>query len=264
MYNLHAQKDDRAMEKEPKDRICVALNSFERSSEAVATVARLCHHVGWFSLGPLFQGASAFGPIHTEIRQAISDSGARLFCDTNYYGALADMSLAALAQVKNRANMFSVACQGGGEMMKSAAETVVMQADGLGVPRPLVVGVTLLPHIISLGYVDISDISRPYCIRIMAQYTQYAGLDGAVAYFPEEIANIRETCGEGFLIVAAGVTSDEEYNHNNPRHISTVSDAIIAGADIVIVDDCVTRHPHDSDRLTAVQVITEQIGLALA
>ena len=109
-------------------------------------------------------------------------------------------------------------------------------------PAILVLAVTVLT---SLDEAELRRIGMPgsameNAVRL-AELARRCGLRGVVAS-PEEIAAIRERCGDGLLIVAPGVRP-EGSDHGDQRRTKTPAAAIAAGADYIVVGRPITDAP---------------------
>ncbi|MBI2163303.1 MAG: orotidine-5'-phosphate decarboxylase [candidate division NC10 bacterium] len=128
--------------------------------------------------------------------------------------------------------MLNVHASGGPAMLAAAAK----EASATGVSgRTLVLGVTVLTSLeekdlqATLGTVRTL---RDHVLHL-AREAKAAGLDGVVAS-PHEIADIRQACGPGFLIVTPGVRPAGA-ERGDQRRVMTPGEAIRAGADYVVV-----------------------------
>jgi len=121
--------------------------------------------------------------------------------------------------------------------MAAARDAAADAAARTGVPRPLVIAVTVLtsmdaPTLQQTGVeADVLD----HVLRL-AELTQAAGLDGVVAS-PRETALIRQRCGGGFTIVTPGIrggTAKTGANDDQERTMGP-AEAIAAGASYLVV-----------------------------
>ena len=89
----------------------------------------------------------------------------------------------------------------------------------------------------------------------LAKLAQKAGLDGVVTS-PLEIEQIREACGEDFLIVVPGIRLHDVV-YDDQRRVLSPKQAIRAGASFLVVGRPIIRA---ADPLRAVNQILEEIG----
>jgi orotidine-5'-phosphate decarboxylase len=94
----------------------------------------------------------------------------------------------------------------GEEALKLASVAVQEGADTAGVLPPKLIAITLLTSLSSrqLAFELKIPLELPEYALQMALMAQESGLDGAVCS-PQEVANLRQTCGDDFLLVCPGV-----------------------------------------------------------
>lgn len=152
------------------------------------------------------------------------------------------------------ASMLTLHTGGGPAMMRAAAMAVAEKAAELGVPRPKLIGVTVLTSINESEWTALGH-KTPVADHVvhLAKLAQRAGLDGVVAS-PREAALIRRACGDNFLVVTpgirpVGVTQDDQ------SRIATPSAALAAGATHLVIGRPITAAPNIAE--AACQVIRE-------
>lgn len=89
----------------------------------------------------------------------------------------------------------------------------------------------------------------------MALLAQETGLSGAVCS-PQEVAQLRQTCGDDFLLVCPGVRPKWADAGDQKRPL-TPSAAIIAGADYLVIGRPITAA---SDPVAAWERICEELA----
>ena len=146
-------------------------------------------------------------------------------------------SLAALTALG--VSMLNVHASGGPAMMSAAAMAVKTKAEALGIPRPKLIAVTVLTSIDqeewkALGYDN--DLSAQ--VVHLAKLAQRSGLDGVVAS-PQEAAQIRKVCGDGFIIVTPGIRPSGAAINDQSR-IATPSGALRSGAHHLVIGRPIT------------------------
>lgn len=213
-------------------------------------VARLCHllrdKIDIYKVGLqlfLAQGRPVVDLIHA--------LGARVFLDLKFNDIPNQVALACHEAAKMGVEMFTVHATGGFEMMRRAAE-VVQEYDR----RPEVLGVTVLTSLDDQTIKDLG-IQREMSEQVvhLAKLAQKAGLDGVVTS-PLEIEQIREACGEDFLIVVPGIRLHDVV-YDDQRRVLSPKQAIKAGASFLVVGRPIIRA---ADPLRAVNQILEEIG----
>ncbi len=136
---------------------------------------------------------------------------------------------------KHGANMINMHASGGLEMMQTARSSADDAAYKSDIPRPTLLGVTILTSIDEAGFQQNFGSERQLTDQVvyLAQLTQAAGLDGVVAS-PLEIEPIRKACGDNFLIVTPGIRP-KWADPGDQRRITTPAEAINRGADFIVV-----------------------------
>src|SRR5439155_17292933 len=123
---------------DPKDRLIVALD-VDTLGGAVGLVERLAGLVRRFKVGS--QLFTASGPAAVE---AVRKRGGEVFLDLKYHDIPNTVAGATREAARLGVFMFNVHASGGGAMMRAAAEAATAAAQDFAVPRPLVLGVTVL------------------------------------------------------------------------------------------------------------------------
>jgi orotidine-5'-phosphate decarboxylase len=163
---------------------------------------------------------------------------ARTFLDLKFHDIPNTAAGAARAAARLGVLMCDVHCLGGLQMMRAAA--VAAHEEN---PQTNIIGVTILTShdAASLRQIGLSEEPAKAVIHLAA-LAKEAGLDGVVCS-PQEIAAVRETCGEDFLIVTPGIrpaksTSDDQKRTLTPREaLQNGADWIVVGRPITAADD---------------------------
>jgi orotidine-5'-phosphate decarboxylase len=245
---------------DPKDKLIVALDvpTFE---EARALVEVLGDTVSTYKVG--FQLFTAYGPFMVRYLQA---HGKKVFLDLKFHDipntvANAVASATGLSvpahdaldkEGKKTGNfsplfMMTVHTQGGAEMLKAAAEAAKKRAAELKVPRPLIVGVTVLT---SEALANVSAV-----VLERAKLARSAGLDGVVSS-AQEAAMLRQEMGKDFVIVTPGIRlADTEAG--DQKRIETPAAAIKNGASFLVVGRPIVKA---TSPVSAAKTILEEIA----
>jgi len=125
--------------------------------------------------------------------------------------------------------MFNVHALGGEAMMRAAVRGAEKGAARAGCPKPLVIAVTVLSS--QSGEELASPASLAYEART-------AGLDGVVVS-GEDVKDVRDACGEGFLLVVPGIRPEGTNGHDQVR-VLTPRDALSRGADYLVIGRPIT------------------------
>jgi orotidine-5'-phosphate decarboxylase len=235
---------------DPKDKIIFALD-VDHFTEAQRWVKLLKDHVGIFKVGKqLFTHA---GP---KVIDMIRQKGQKVFLDLKYHDIPNTVAKAGEEATKLNVAMFNLHALGGFEMMKKTVEASRATAKSLGIPRPLILAVTILTSMDegALKEVGVQG-SILEVVGRLASLASKAGIDGVIAS-PQEIGTIRERCGEKFLIVTPGIRAPSDKKDDQKRTL-TPKEAISAGANYLVIGRPIKEA---KDPIEAVQKIIEDIS----
>ncbi len=137
--------------------------------------------------------------------------------------------------------MLTVHVSGGKEMLKVAAEE-------LSDTNIKIIGVTILTSIseIDIQEIDITANKQNSQVINLAKIAKNCGLDGVVC--PGcKLSQIREECGNNFILVTPGVRPLSHKNNDHKEFI-TPSQAVQSGADYIVVGRPITnsRNPRQA------------------
>ena len=225
------------MPSDPKDRLIVALD-VDSLDRAVGLVDALAGQVTRFKIGS--QLFTAFGPSAVE---AVRKRGGEVFLDLKFHDIPNTVDGAAREAVRLGVFMFNVHASGGRAMMRAAAHGAAEAAQTLGVPRPLVVAVTVLTSLdraALAGELHVASSVEGHVLHLCT-LTREAGLDGNVAS-PSEIRSIRNAMGPRWAIVTPGVRPAGGERQDQSR-VATPRAAAAAGADYLVVGRPITAAP---------------------
>jgi len=228
-----------------RDRLCVALDGSDRGW-ITSTARILAPHVGWLKLG--LEAFTAFGP---DLVREVAGLGTRVFFDIKLHDIPNTVRHAAANCAATGAAMFNAHASGGRAMLSAAIEGA---ADGSPSKPPRVLAVTVLTSLDQEALAELGLGQTPDDLVLRwALLAREVGLDGVVASAHEAPA-IRRECGPDFLIVTPGIrpiwsaTGDQ-------RRVMTPSDAVRAGADILVIGRPITGA--DSPEGAAARILGE-------
>lgn len=210
---------------------------------------RLKGIVGGLKLGLEF--FSAHGP--EGVRHVMADMGrpagagagpagsdpAPLFLDLKFHDIPNTVAAAIRATVPLAPRILNVHAQGGPAMMRAAAEAARDAAREAGVPRPLIVAVTILTSLdpddlLALGH----DGTIGSQVLRLARMARDSGLDGVVCS-AHEIALLRRELGPDFTLITPGLRPAGSATDDQKR-VKTPAEALAEGADYLVVGRPIT------------------------
>jgi orotidine-5'-phosphate decarboxylase len=231
-----------------QDRVFVALDTPDME-RAARLASALRGAVGGVKIGKEF--FTAHGPDGV---RAVA-GGERLFLDLKFHDIPNTVAGAVRAATHLRPFMLTLHAAGGPAMMQAAAEAAREAAEDAGVPRPLLIAVTVLT---SLDEADLEAIGQrgPMAeqARRLAALARDCGLDGVVCS-PREIAALRASCGPGFALVVPGIRPSWAAAGDQKR-VMTPAEALAAGADYLVIGRPITAQP---DPLAAARRIAAEL-----
>ncbi len=216
-----------------RQRLIVALDVAD-PSRATALATLLAPEVGMFKVGKQLYVSA--GP---DIVRAIHDLGGEVFLDLKFHDISNTVAAAAVEAARLGVRLFNVHASGGPKMMRQTAAAVEKVCGEEGLRRPWVLGVTVLT---SLDDMDLETLGTPGGVRAqvlrLARLAREAGLAGVVCS-AQEAADIRRTCGDGFLLVTPGIRPAGQ-EEGDQKRIMTPGDAVRAGIDYIVVGRPIT------------------------
>ncbi len=233
-----------------EDRVIVPLD-VPNEEKAIALVEGL-PEVSFWKVGlELFVSA---GP---EILHTLKSRQKRIFLDLKFHDIPNTMSGACRQAATYGVDLITVHATAGRNALKAASFAAAEGSEMAGCPPAKLIAITLLT---SLSSRDLAfDLKIPlelpeYALQ-MALLAQETGLNGAVCS-PQEVEQLRDTCGDDFLLVCPGVRPKWSETGDQKRAM-TPAEAIKAGADYLVIGRPITAA---NDPVAAWERICEELA----
>ncbi len=229
-----------------KEKVLIALD-FSSAQQALQIVDELHDLTGMFKVGS--QLFMAEGP---NIVREIIHKGGKVFLDLKFHDIPNTVLHAAVEAARLHVSMMTIHASGGRSMMQAVSREL---HDKFGARRPLVVAVTVLTSFDTRALFEIG-LEHPMEEQVerLALFAEECGIDGVVCS-PREIATVRRAVNPNFKIITPGIRMPDQ-SLNDQQRISTPREAILAGADYIVVGRAVTD---DRSPRAAMQRLMESI-----
>ena len=157
--------------------------------------------------------------------------------------------------------LLTIHCGGGPAMMRAARAAAEEVSARLGVPRPRLLGVTVLTSLDG-GDLDAVGIAHQPLqqVRRLAALARANGMDGVICS-PLEIADLRAECGGDFLLVVPGIRPAGS-DVGDQKRVMTPGEAMAKGADYLVIGRPITEAA--SPRQAAEAIAAEIAGMLAA
>ena len=199
------------------------------AEQALKLAEQIAPAVGAFKIGKeLFVSA---GP---DIVKRVRATGACVFLDLKFHDIPNTVARAVAAAIRLDVQMITLHASGGGEMMRAAEQSARDTAQALGLPVPLVLGVTVLTSSSSetLAETGCEADTEKQVLRL-AQLAVKSGVRGLVCS-PLEIAALRKILPGEVQLVTPGIRTGSEKADDQKRTLSP-REAMQAGANWLVV-----------------------------
>ena len=199
------------------------------AEQALKLAAQIAPAVGAFKIGKeLFVAA---GP---DIVKRIRATGASVFLDLKFHDIPNTVAKAVASAVRLDVQMLTIHTSGGGEMMRAAEKSAQDTAKSLGLPAPLVLGVTVLTSMDGNALTEIGcDSNLGHQVERLAMLAVKSGLRGLVCS-PLEIADLRQILPLEMQLVTPGIRTGAEKADDQKRTL-TPREAVQAGANWLVI-----------------------------
>ncbi|MBO1346063.1 MAG: orotidine-5'-phosphate decarboxylase [Hormoscilla sp. GUM202] len=233
-----------------KSEIIVPLDVASRG-EAISLMDSL-PEVGFWKVGlELFVSC---GP---QILQILKDRHLRIFLDLKFHDIPNTIAGACRAAAGYGVDLLTIHATAGRSALKAAVAAAGEGAESAGCPPPKLLAITLLTSLNSrdLAFDLQVPIELPEYVLKMALLARETGLNGVVCS-PQEAQQLRQICGDDFLLVCPGVRPKWASGGDQRRYM-TPSEAAKAGANYLAIGRPITQA---DDRAAAWQRICEELA----
>lgn len=232
------------------ERIIVALD-VSNAVDAIALIEQL-PEVSFWKVGlELFVSAGS------EILPALKDRQKRIFLDLKFHDIPNTVAGACRAAARYKVDLLTIHATAGRSALQAAKAAMQEGASSVGVLPPKLIAITLLTSISSrdLAFDLKIPLELPEYAGEMALLAKDAGLDGAVCS-PQEVEQLRQTCGDDFVLVCPGVRPTWSEAGDQRRSLTPAA-ALKAGADYLVIGRPITAA---ADPVAAWERICEELA----
>ncbi|MBW4561220.1 MAG: orotidine-5'-phosphate decarboxylase [Mojavia pulchra JT2-VF2] len=186
-------------------------------------------------------GLELFTSTGPKILEELKSRQKRIFLDLKFHDIPNTVAGACQAAARYGVDLLTIHATAGKDALKAATEAAQTGAAQAGVEPPKLIAISLLTSISAreLAFDLKIPLELPEYALAMALLAQEAGLDGAVCS-PQEAAQLRQTCGDDFLLVCPGVRPIWADKADQKRSL-TPAQAIKAGADYLVIGRPITN-----------------------
>ncbi|MEH2327941.1 orotidine-5'-phosphate decarboxylase [Nostoc sp.] len=185
-------------------------------------------------------GLELFTSTGPKILEVLKSRQKRIFLDLKFDDIPNTVAGACRSAARYGVDLLTIHATAGRDALKVATEAAQEGAAKAGVQPPKLIAITLLTSISArqLAFDLKIPLELPEYALEMALLAQESGLDGVVSS-PQEVAQLRQTCGNDFLLVCPGVRPTWADKGDQKRSL-TPAQAIIAGADYLVIGRPIT------------------------
>lgn len=216
-----------------EERIILALDYTDHRN-AVKLVESLEGAIKTLKIGPILFMDS--GPEGIKRFQGMNYD---IFLDLKFHDIPSTVEKTARQIVKFGVKMFTVHCLGGISMLESVAKAVKEESEGLGIPKPTVLAVTLLTSHDKKSLYDIGIPSNTGDeVLRLASLAEKTNIDGLVCS-GVEVAALKREFGDRFTYVVPGIRPGTAAH--DQKRVATPAEAVSAGADYLVIGRAITE-----------------------
>lgn len=188
-------------------------------------------------------GLELFVSQGAEILTILQERQKRIFLDLKLHDIPNTMAGACRVAASFGVDLITVHATAGRNALQAAQAAAIEGANQAGHPPPKLIAITLLTSLTSrdLAFDLKIPVELPEYTLQMALLAQESGLPGAVCS-PQEAAQLRQTCGDEFLLVCPGVRPSWAAAGDQKRMMSP-REAIASGANYLVIGRPITADP---------------------
>lgn len=215
------------------ERIIVPLDVSSEAG-AIALISQL-NEVRFWKVGLELFVSSGAGILKT-----LKDRQKRIFLDLKFHDIPNTVASACRAAGRYGVDLLTIHATSGRKALEAAKAALEEGAAEAGYPAPKLIAITLLTSLTSrdLAFDLKIPLELPEYALQMALLAKESGLDGAVCS-PLEAAQLRQVCGDDFLLVCPGVRPKWAAAGDQSRSL-TPAEAFKAGADYLVIGRPIT------------------------
>ena len=238
------------MNPSPRPRVIVALD-FANPMRALGLAERLDPHDCGLKVGKELFVTAGPDPVRWMVAR-----GFNVFLDLKFHDIPNTVAQACAAATRLGVWMLNVHAAGGRPMLKAARDAVAATAAEVGVPRPLLVAVTVLTSLDQTALHETGiDLDAGRHVLRLAALARDCGLDGIVCS-AVEAPSMRSAFGPDFALVTPGIRLAGSAKDDQAR-ISTPEMAAQGGANYLVVGRPITAA---ADPVAALAEINASVG----
>jgi orotidine-5'-phosphate decarboxylase len=180
-------------------------------------------------------GLELFVSTGSEILQYLKERDKKIFLDLKFHDIPNTVAGACRSACKYEVDLLTIHATAGSKALEAAVSAVKQEKK-----PPQLLAITLLTSIDSrsLAFDLKVPLELPEYALNMAMLAQKSGLDGAVCS-PQEVAQLREVCGENFTLVCPGIRPSWSEKGDQSR-VTTPKDALAQGASYLVIGRPIT------------------------
>ena len=233
-----------------RPRVIVALD-FANPMRAIGLAERLDPHDCGLKVGKELFVAAGPDPVRWMVAR-----GFNVFLDLKFHDIPNTVAQACAAATRLGVWMLNVHAAGGRPMLKAARDAVAATAAEVGVPRPLLVAVTVLTSLDQAALHETGiDLDAGRHVLRLAALARDCGLDGIVCS-AVEAPSMRSAFGPDFALVTPGIRPAGSVKDDQTR-IATPEMAAQGGANYLVVGRPITAA---ADPVAALAEINASLG----